>query len=255
MAKAILVDTVLCIGCEACNLACREEHDLPGEATEVLSENTYTILELHDDIYVRKFCMHCVDPACASACPVKALVKTEQGAVVYAADRCIGCRYCMVACPFDVPKFEWQKAVPFVKKCDMCEKRVAAGGQTACADACWDNATVFGDRHEMLAEARRRIEANPELYHPDIYGEFEAGGTSVFKLLPKNYTDLNLHDVPQKDLPQLTWDVLKGIPSVVAILGTALTGVWWITNRREDVRKAETEEKAEKRSDNDGGKD
>ncbi len=237
--KAILVDVARCIGCNMCVEACHESHGNPGTPTEKLSANTFTVVEERGDYFVRKLCMHCEDPSCASVCPVAAFTKTDVGAVVYDPDRCIGCRYCMIACPFDVPRYEWDTAKPFVKKCDMCYDRVRQGEQTACAEACWEDATNFGDRDEMLAEARRRITDEPDVYLDHIYGEHEVGGTSVLILLPKEYESLGLRKLSGTEMPQLTWNVLSQIPSLVLVLGTALSGIWWITNRRDEVSRAE----------------
>jgi ferredoxin len=124
-------------------------------------------------------CMHCQDPACASACLVGALKKTALGPVTYDASKCIGCRYCLVACPFSVPRYEWTKLVPFVKKCDMCGARQAQGQAPACVEACPVGASIVGWRDEILEEAERRILGDSK-YVKHIYGSEEAGGTSVF---------------------------------------------------------------------------
>ncbi len=147
--KALLIDIKRCIGCMSCETACKQLHGFSTDPEPVLSDTAFTVVETRNDKFVRKLCMHCDDPACASACPVGAISKMALGPVVYDADKCIGCRYCMLACPYQVPRYQWTKLAPFVKKCDLCVDRVKAGKPTACAEACPVQATVFGDRDEL----------------------------------------------------------------------------------------------------------
>jgi formate dehydrogenase iron-sulfur subunit len=247
MSKAILVDTTQCIGCGLCASACKETNGLPeGEATE-LSAETFNVVESHADVFVRKFCMHCVDPTCVSVCPVGAFRKTAEGPVVYEAERCIGCRYCMMACPFGIPRYEWGSTLPVVKKCTMCAPRQARGLQPACVEACPVGATVFGERDELLAEAHRRIRENPSGYVNQVYGEKEVGGTSVLYLSAVPFESLGFPaDLPHDALPQYTYRVLSKIPSVVSLGGILLGGIWWITARRAAVARAEAKEADEK---------
>jgi Fe-S-cluster-containing dehydrogenase component len=138
--KGILLDTTRCIGCGACSLACKERNKLPRTSpdplSDTLSDKTFSVVNRRGSRYVRKMCMHCDVPTCASACPVGAFQKTAAGPVVYDQDKCMGCRYCMLACPFNVPRYEWSKALPRVRKCDMCADRLAQGLSTACASVC-----------------------------------------------------------------------------------------------------------------------
>ena len=240
--RALLIDVTRCIGCHACAAACQELHQFPGDGTDVeLSATAYTVvLDKGEDRYVRKLCMHCVDPSCVSVCPVGALSKTELGPVTYDASRCLGCRYCMVACPFSVPRYEWSKAVPAVRKCDFCVARLQAGQLPACAEACPAEATVAGTREELLAEAHRRIREEPGKYHPHIYGETEVGGTSVLFLSPVPFESLGFRtDLGSAPLPTLTWQALSKVPAVVSLGGAALFGIFWITHRRQEVAAAE----------------
>ena len=127
-------------------------------------------------------CMHCNHPACAAACPVGALEKLDNGPVVYHKERCIGCRYCMLACPFEVPRFDYDSPNPYISKCTLCADRIEAGGMPACAKACPTEALTLGQRDDLIAEAHRRIANNPSEYHHGIYGLEEAGGTCVLHL-------------------------------------------------------------------------
>jgi formate dehydrogenase iron-sulfur subunit len=178
---------------------------------------------------------------------VGALKKTALGPVTYDKSRCMGCRYCMAACPFGIPKYEWEKAVPGVRKCIMCSKRVAAGKQTACAEICPTGATKFGDRDELLEEAKKRIHDNPGTYLPHVFGETEVGGTSVMLLssVPFNLFGFRT-DLTERALPLYTYQVLSRIPDFVPLFGTMLGGIYWITHRRQDVAEAEEQEKDEK---------
>lgn len=249
MSKALLVDTTQCIGCGLCVSACKETNGLPGGEAAELSAVAFTVVESHADVFVRRFCMHCVDPTCASVCPVGAFRKTAEGPVVYEAHRCIGCRYCMMACPFGIPRYEWSSTLPVVKKCTMCAPRQAQGLQPACAEACPTGATIFGERDELLAEAHRRIRENPSGYVNHVYGEKEVGGTSVLFLSAVPFESLGFPaDLPHDALPQYTYRVLSKIPSVVSLGGILLGGIWWITARRTAVAHAEAREADEKQA-------
>jgi formate dehydrogenase iron-sulfur subunit len=240
-ARALLIDVTRCVGCRACAKACKETHGFTGTGEETeLDATTYTVLlDKGDERYVRRLCMHCEDPSCASACPVGAFQKTKLGPVAYDASRCLGCRYCMVACPFSVPRYEWTSAVPAVRKCDMCRDRLERSELPACVEACPAEATVAGTREELLAEAHRRIAENPGSYHPHVYGETEVGGTSVLFLSPVPFESLGFAAVGTQAPPNLTWAALQKVPAVVSVGGAALFAVWWITHRRDEVAAAE----------------
>ena len=147
--KGLLFDVTMCVGCGSCYKACKEQNKLPETNKDFLkdhlSENTYTVVEQYGNKYARKLCMHCNEPACASVCPVGAFKKSDTGAVLYDGDKCIGCRYCMQACPHKIPRYEWEKTQPRVRKCVLCHDRVKAGKLTACAEACPTEATLFGN--------------------------------------------------------------------------------------------------------------
>ena len=234
--KGLLVDLTKCIGCEACVYACKEANNLPDKEEHELSSTAYTVVKEKDDVYYRQMCMHCDEPTCASVCPVNAFEKTEEGAVVYHGKKCIGCRYCMQACPFGVPSYEWNKTLPLVRKCTMCIDRQRDGKVPACAEACPTGATIFGDKAELIQEARRRIEADPDLYVNHIYGEKEAGGTSVLFLSSVPFETLGFPtNVSTKPLPSLTWKIMSKIPNYVAVSSFLLYGIYWIIDRRMEL--------------------
>jgi formate dehydrogenase iron-sulfur subunit len=236
--RAILIDITKCIGCRSCEQACKEIHGFPQDTEAKLSTTALTVVEDHGDRYVRRMCMHCQDPACASACLVGALQKTAAGPVTYDASKCIGCRYCLVACPFSVPRYEWSKLVPYVKKCDMCAARQAKGQLPACVEACPVQASISGTREELLEEAERRILLDPK-YVKHIYGSEEAGGTSVFFISDVPFEKLGFVAAPKQPMPVLTATALGDSPTVILMGGALLSGLYWITQRRAEVYAAE----------------
>ncbi|MBT3343818.1 MAG: 4Fe-4S dicluster domain-containing protein [Gemmatimonadetes bacterium] len=237
MAVGILTDLTRCVGCGACEQACKEINGLPETGVAGLSASTWTSLDEVEGQSIRRQCMHCLEPACVSVCPVGALQKTDEGPVTYDEDKCMGCRYCMIACPFSVPKYEWSSTQPRVQKCIMCyDQRVKGGGEPACVEACPAKATIFGGRDELLAEARQRIRKHPERYVDHIYGLTEAGGTSVLYLSSVPFDQLGFPTgTDELALPRLTWDVLSKIPNIVSTGGVMMMGLWWIVNRREKL--------------------
>ncbi len=246
--RSILIDITKCIGCRSCEQACKEIHGFPKETESKLSTTAFTIVEDHGDRFVRRMCMHCQDPACASACLVGALKKTALGPVTYDGSKCIGCRYCIVACPFNVPKYEWSKLVPYVKKCDGCSERQIRGQQPACVEACPVQASISGTREEMLEEAQRRI-LNDSKYVKHIYGSEEAGGTSVFFISDVPFEKLGFGAPPKQPLPMLTASALGDGPTVILVGGALLSGLYWITQRRAEVAMAEARERASQSED------
>jgi len=240
--QALLIDITRCIGCRACELACKQAHGLPEEPEPELSQTALTVVQERNGRFVRRLCMHCQTPACVSACPVAALRKTALGPVVYQADRCIGCRYCMLACPYSVPRYQWDRPVPYVKKCDFCAERLNAGEAPACVEACPVGATQVGNRDALLAEARRRIQENAG-YVPRIYGAEEAGGASVFFLSDVPFEELGFVTPPTNEpLPLLTASALNEVPTVVMVGSAILAALYWITQRRQLVALEEGEE-------------
>ena len=244
MARAMLYDSTLCVGCRACEAACAERWGNPYNdkiaETEQISSQKLTTIQTHGDHFLRKLCNHCLEPTCVSVCPVGALEKTSLGPVVYDQDKCIGCRYCMFACPFQSITYEWDKPLPRVRKCDFCYDRQREGKVNACAEACPTGATLAGERDELLAEAQRRLRESPDNYYPKIYGVKQAGGTSVLYLSAVPFEQLGLKmNLPDEPLPQLTWNVLSHVPDIASVGTVLLGGIWWITHRRDEVSAAE----------------
>jgi formate dehydrogenase iron-sulfur subunit len=243
--RAILTDTTMCTGCETCVGACKKTYGLARDRmwrwkndVDSLSASRFcTIIRKPHYKYVRQQCRHCSAPACASACIVGALKKEENGPVTYDSFKCMGCRYCMMACPFGIPRYEWESIAPKVRKCILCAPRLAEGRPPACTEACPYGATIFGTRAEMLEVARKRIRDNPGRYypadHPVIYGEHDVGGTSVLYLSDINLDFLGwgpkLGDTP---LPALTWAALSKVPPVVLGMAGLMTGIYWVIGRR-----------------------
>ncbi|MGF1508557.1 MAG: hydrogenase 2 operon protein HybA [Myxococcota bacterium] len=207
-AVSMLYDATLCTGCQACVSACNEANDLPPDTEAAdgmwhmsgdLTARTKNIIKLYqeedDETYsfVKRQCMHCLEPACVTGCPFKALDKRADGAVVWESSRCIGCRYCEIACPFDVPKFEWENFNPRIVKCEFCVHRLDEGVGPACTSVCPTAAVIFGYRADLLEESRRRIQDNPGRYHENrVYGEYEGGGTQVLYLSALPFEKLGL---------------------------------------------------------------
>jgi formate dehydrogenase beta subunit len=224
-AVGLLYDATRCIGCKACMAACKEANGLPADygdrsdrlydAPVDLSPRSKTVIKLAVDGERRSFfkaqCMHCLDPACASACMLGALQKRELGIVTYDADLCVGCRYCEVGCPFGVPKFEYMKAAPRIVKCELCHDRIARGLEPACTDVCPREAVIYGKRTDLLEEAKRRLKAHPDRYVPRIYGEVEGGGTQVLYLSHLPFEKLGLPALGEWSAPALVRSIQHGV--------------------------------------------
>ncbi|GMV03972.1 MAG: hypothetical protein AMXMBFR53_02540 [Gemmatimonadota bacterium] len=212
-AKAVLYDSSRCIGCRECIRGCAEANSWDCDPvlndTPALSQTAPTVLQrfdLGDASCFRKVqCMHCVDPACVSACMLGAMHKDADGAVVWDGDLCVGCRYCQIACPYNVPRFEWDTPLPSLQKCQLCPERRAEGLAPACVEQCRRGALVYGTREEMLAEAHARIDAHPGTYNPKVFGERDGGGTGVLYLAKAgvSFADLGLPPLGEKSVPEL----------------------------------------------------
>ncbi|MGB2678248.1 MAG: 4Fe-4S dicluster domain-containing protein [Candidatus Acidiferrum sp.] len=253
MKAAILTDTTKCIGCSECVLACKKvnrlENDLPRrwDSDDGLSARNWTsIIGEPDDKFVRKQCRHCLEPACVAACPVGAMHKTEIGPVIYDSSKCLGCRYCMMACPFGIPRYEWSSVTPYVRKCILCYDRIKSGGQPACTEMCPTKATIFGDREELLAEAHRRISENPGKYLGKVWGETEVGGTSVLYISDIDLSFLTYGEhLGSMPLLQTTRVAMGAVPFTFLGVGAAMAGLYWIIGRRMKLQAEPVEEKSE----------
>lgn len=250
----MLIDTTKCMGCRGCQVACKQWNGLKAERTTffggpgyqnppALSADTFTLItfteiEAKDGlrwIFTKRSCMHCKDPVCAAVCPVGALHKEPNGAVAYDPDKCMGCRYCMLACPWSVPSYEWQSPSPFVRKCTLCDDRQKNGKAPACVSACPTGALQFGRREELLAEARARIAQNPDRYVDHIYGEKEAGGTGVMYLAAVPFSELGFPTVAPHSMAVYADRVMKVVPWWVMGLGAFLTGAYALFSRRKKI--------------------
>ncbi len=244
---AYLFDATRCIDCRACMIACSVENNVPMNDSYIWLAGmgvmgTYPELKRGTMPY---HCMHCLEPDCVSACPVGAWYQREDGPVLYHAEKCIGCRYCMNACPFGVPHFDWQAGLlggALVHKCTMCPQRLEQGLEPACVATCPTEALEFGARDDMLKEAHARIAAHPDRYVDHVFGETENGGTSYLIISHVPFTDLGLPVIgstPVKDVSEASMGLT--IPFALG-LGAVLSGVA-VGVRVNEKRKAGTQEK------------
>jgi formate dehydrogenase iron-sulfur subunit len=257
MAKvAILFDAFRCTGCRGCQVACKQWNDLPAEVTHNTgsyqnppraSADTWLVMQFREVengdglawAFGRHACMHCVHPACVSACPVGALYKTDEGPVLYRDDRCIGCRYCMLACPFEIPTFQWGDGLfegAEIKKCTFCIDRLSAGMEPACVHTCPSGALMYGERDELIAVAEGRIREHPERYVDHVYGKDEAGGTSLLYISPVPFEDLGMPQLGSKPIQEDAEDIMtKATPSVLVGMLIGLGGIYWVVKRRQKM--------------------
>jgi len=254
----VLVDTTVCIGCRNCEWACKKAHDLPaGDLDSYADKSVFkqmrrpdksalTVVnqyekekEINSPINIKVQCMHCDHPACVSACIVGAFSKQENGSVVWDTSKCIGCRYCMVACPFQVPSFEYNKALdPEIRKCDFCFERTAKGLLPACVDICPVEALTYGPRSELIKIAREKIKKYPEKYIDYIYGENEVGGTAWLYLAGQDLAKSKaLPNLGTKPAPGVSESIQHGIFAYFvppASLYALLAGIMWLNKKKKD---------------------
>lgn len=240
MMHGILVDTTKCTGCERCVQACIKDNELDAQRAEIdraltrdgLSADRWSsIQKVADHRFARLSCMHCLEPSCVSACLVGGLTKTPEGPVVYDSDKCIGCRYCMLACPFHVPRYEWDATIPFVRKCDMCFDRIKDGEKPACVEACPNEALIFGDRKDLLKKAHEAI-ARDSKYMPHIWGETELGGTSLLYISDEDLSALGWPESQAAAIPSLTDPLIHKTPFIGLGVAAGLLSINWIVRRR-----------------------
>jgi formate dehydrogenase iron-sulfur subunit len=239
--NGILVDTTRCIGCRRCEQACAEVNGLPipdvseSKNETILkeirktSDTQYTIINRYETekgpIYVPKRCMHCNQPGCVAACLVKAMRKRPSGHVTWDIN-CIGCRLCMISCPFDIPKFEYGKAIPKIQKCNLCYDRYNKGQLPGCVEVCPTQALMFGSRRQILDEGKRRIAENPDKYIDHIYGEFEVGGTSHLYLSSVPFEQIGFRkDLGTVAYPEYSTGFLYAVPFIFVLWPIAMLGI------------------------------
>lgn len=276
-AVGILYDATLCVGCKTCMVGCKTANDMPVETTESqdywenpmdLSGKTLNIIKKYQSgtgqfkdrendgySFIKRHCMHCVDPACVSACPASAMTKDkETGIVSYNKDACIGCRYCQVACPFNIPKFEWNDPFPKIVKCQLCSHLTEKGDIPACCDICPTGASLFGSVSALLAESKRRQRMVPGKYYdfpvsslssgdvqvhkaaqyiPKIYGETEIGGTQVLMLSGVNFSKLGLPDLPDRSYVALAENIQHTLYQWMILPIAAFGGLAYLVKRSE----------------------
>ena len=268
-ALGILYDSNLCIGCQACMKACKKANDMPPEHAGVnqtwdnpldLSAKTLNIIKMYQHgnqvAFIKRQCLHCLEPSCAAACPVSALRKDPQtGVVTYNKDACIGCRYCQVACPYNVPKFEWDDPFPQIQKCQLCDHLYEQGRYAACCEACPTGASLFGPVDKLMEEAKRRLLMQPghfyefplnhiekgsstrhraKTYIDHIYGAEELGGTQVMFLAGTDFQKLGLPEVKKTSYVSELEGISKGLYKYLFYPAVALGGLLYVVNKRDD---------------------
>ncbi len=227
---SVLIDTTYCAGCRSCEQACAEVNGLPEidpddsvfDSERKTSVTQLSLVNRYDtdagEIFAKKQCMHCAQPACASACLTKAMYKTKEGPVIWREDKCMGCRFCMISCPFEIPKFEYESNNPSIKKCTMCFSRLKEGEKPACVEACPAEAILFGKRSELIKIARERIVNNPDDYYDHIYGENEAGGTGALYLSAVPFDQIGFrNEIGNESYPELTTGFLYSVPLILTL--------------------------------------
>ena len=240
----ILVDTTRCIGCRRCELGCAEVNGLPipniSDASVFSQERPTSVIQWNvvnrfatakGEVFVPRRCMHCNQAACVAACLVKAMKKRKTGQVTWD-ENCLGCRLCMVSCPFDIPKFEYNQPIPKIQKCTLCWERFQKGELPGCVAACPTEALLFCTRRQILEEANRRIYQNPEKYHHHIYGEHEAGGTSHLYLSPVPFEQIGFRtDIGTTPYPEYSMGFLYAVPFILVLWPIIMLGMSRATNQ------------------------
>ncbi len=255
----VLHDTTRCIGCRQCEKACQKVNDLPmpqepfsdlsvTHTKRRTSAAAWTVVNRYQvegqDVFRKLQCLHCNDPACASACFAQCFKKNPDGSVSYEGSQCVGCRYCMVACPFYVPGFQYEEAFdPLVLKCTFCQPRLKEGLLPGCVEGCPMDALTFGKRSDLIKVARNRIEKNPGKYVDYIYGESDAGGTAWMTLSGVEPSKLGQNtELGNRPMGELTAGALGSVPMIIGFWPVLFAGAYGITKLKEAREKAATKE-------------
>ncbi len=260
----VLFDNTRCIGCRKCEAGCNTVNELPApdlpfddlsilETRRRTTAKAYTIVNRYDNVsnvnvkgplYRKVQCNHCLEPACASACFVRAFTKTPKGAVIYDSSVCVGCRYCMIACPFEIPTYEYDQALtPRIRKCTMCYPRLIKGQLPGCVEACPMEALSFGKREDVIKIARERFRKYPERYVDHIYGENEMGGTSWMYISGTPFKELGMReDLGVTPAAQLTAGALSSVPMIAGLWPALLVGLYAVSKRKEKIAQTEKEQ-------------
>lgn len=266
----VIVDVTRCVGCRSCEAACNKEQKLPEPAEpfddfSVFDQrhygqrrrtdeahftvvNKFEIPELDHPLFKKFQCNHCNEPACLTSCFVNAYTKTPEGAVIYNQKVCVGCRTCMIACPFYVPTFKYSSAFkPQVMKCIFCyDTRLKDGKPPACVEACPQEALTFGKRTDMLEVAHQRIRMEPGKYIDHVYGEHEAGGTSWMYLSPVPFDQVGLDtDVPKEPILNYVKGFLAIVPMVLTIWPALFAGFHLLSTRKDRNKELHKDENQE----------
>jgi Fe-S-cluster-containing dehydrogenase component len=226
------------------------QNDRAQESVRDTSEKQFTVVNRFKtekgEVFVKKQCMHCWQPACVAACLVNAMVKTKDGPVTWDGDKCMGCRYCMISCPFDIPKFEYFEWNPRIQKCNMCHERLQEGKKPACVEICPSDALMFGPKRQLMEVARHRIYSHPDKYVHQIYGENEVGGSGWLYLSAVPFNQIGFRtDLGTTPYPEYTKDFLISVPLIEFGVPAFLLTLHMLTDRKEELRESEGRSKPE----------
>lgn len=249
----VLCDATRCVGCRSCEEACNQVNNLPKpdkpfddysvlEHKRRPTSKAFTVVNRYETskgvVFRKTQCNHCLEPACATACLVHAYDKTPEGSVLWNEKVCMGCRYCMHACPFYVPAFEYEKPAPRIRKCTLCYERIKEGKLPGCVEACPMEAIIFGKRNDLIKIAHERIEKNPDKYIDHVYGELEAGGTSWLYISNAPFDEIGLNtSVGTYPMVEYTRGFLSAVPLVLVIWPALLGGFYAFTRRKDEIAK------------------
>lgn len=272
----VLVDLTRCVGCRSCEAACNHEQglpepDLPFDDTSVFDqtfhhgtqkrrtdEHAYTVVNRYEPVdesgpvYRKIQCNHCNEPACLTSCFVNAYTKTKEGAVIYDSTVCVGCRNCMIACPFRIPAYAYSSALkPVIRKCIFCyETRLKYGQPPACVEICPQEVLTFGHRRNLIKIAHERIRAGNGKYIDHVYGETEVGGTSWMYISSVPFEELRFDTTLQKK-PILAnaQEFLSNVPMILAIWPALFMGFHLLATQGKEGERDLTDDDGEEGQD------